>query len=439
MAEASTTRTEAQGSRTGPLRKAIARMPDRPFAIQLWDGTRVKGTRPGPTLTLTDPAAVGRILRSPGELGLGRAYATGELEVDDLDGIIALLGRWKPEGMGLGAKLRMLAAALWAAPSLRWKGAPPSELQPRGSAHTRERDADAVRHHYDVSNDLFSLFLDESMTYSCALFEGAATLEEAQRVKLDVICQKLALEPGMRFCDVGCGWGSLVIHAAREYGVEATGITLSPEQASLATQRIAEAGLSKTAQAKVMDYRDLPGQGFDAIASIGMVEHVGEVNIDPYAASLANAITPEGRVLNHGIIRVPPEKDGVHKGGDFSNRYVFPDGELLNLSRTVLAFERAGLEIQHVENLHANYAETLRHWSNRLDENLDEAERIVGPERLRVWRLYLRAARNGFETGSTAVCQTVCTYPLTEPYTAEPIGLDQSAPRRPQATAGDSV
>lgn len=405
-------------------------MPDRPFNIAFWDGTRVEGTSPGATLAFTTPRAIGRVLRSPGELGLGRAYALGEIEIDDLDAVIGLLGRWKAPKMGPMAKLGFAIAAVRAMDSLEFPGAPASELQPSGRAHSKKRDADAVKHHYDVSNEFFELFLDDSMTYSCALFEGAATIEEAQFRKLDVICRKLELEPGQRFLDIGCGWGSLAMHAAREYGVRATGITISDAQAELAKSRVRDAGLSDSVEIETVDYRDLGDRKFDAIASIGMVEHVGEVNIDEYARCVAGALEPSGRSLIHGIIRVPAEKDGVHKGGDFSNRYVFPDGELLNISRTLLAFERAGLEVQHVENIHQHYAETLRYWVQKLESDLEKAERVAGPERLRVWRLYLRAARNGFETGQTAVCQSVFSWPISEAYDSTPIGLDTAPPRR---------
>ena len=405
-------------------------MPDRPFNIAFWDGSRVDGTSPGATLTFTTPRAIGRVLRSPGELGLGRAYALGEIDIDDLDAVIGLLGRWKAPAMGPVAKLKFALAAVRAMDSLEFPGAPDSELRPAGAPHSKRRDADAVKHHYDVSNDFFELFLDDSMTYSCALFEGSSNIEEAQANKLDVICRKLSLEPGESFLDIGCGWGSLAMHAAREYGVEATGITISDAQGELAQEQVRAAGLEDKVKIEVLDYRDLGGRKFDAIASIGMVEHVGEVNIDEYARCVAGALEPTGRSLIHGIIRVPPEKDGVHKGGDFSNRYVFPDGELLNISRTLLAFERAGLEVQHVENIHQHYAETLRYWAQKLDSDLDKAEKVAGPERLRVWRLYLRAARNGFETGQTAVCQSVFTWPLSEPYPSTPTGLDTSPPRR---------
>ncbi len=432
-------------SATDGLRRTIqAALPDRPFAIELWDGTRIPSTREGPTLTVRSPRALGHVLRAPGELGLGRAYVCGEIDVDDLDGVVALLGRWEPPALGLAQRLRLAAAALRAAGLRRPPAPPAAELSPRRRGrHTKRRDAEAVRHHYDVSNEFFALFLDETMTYSCALFEdlgadgrtlsadsGRDTLEHAQRAKLELICRKLALQPGQRMLDIGCGWGSLAIHAAREHGASVRGITLSEPQAALARQRANEAGVGERVEFEVMDYRDLPAESFDAVASIGMVEHVGEGQIDEYARHIARVLKPDGRVLNHGIVYVPPVERGAHIGGEFSNRYVFPDGELLNLSRMLQAFERAELEALHVENLHTDYAETLRHWTTRFEEHLEEAKRLAGTERVRVWRLYLRAARNAFETGRNAVYQLLCSRPLREGASPAPTGARHEPARR---------
>jgi cyclopropane-fatty-acyl-phospholipid synthase len=268
-----------------------------------------------------------------------------------------------------------------------------------------------VRHHYDVSNDFFALFLDESMTYSCGVFSrGATTLEEAQEAKLDLVCVKLGLEPGQRVLDVGCGWGSFAIHAATRYGVRVVGVTLSEPQAELARRRVEDAGVADRVEIRVLDYRDLAGERFDAIASIGMVEHVGEEKIDLYAERLAALLSPGGRLLNHGIARL---RHSDAPAGPFSERYVFPDGEPLHLSRVLLALERAGLVTDHVEGLAADYAETLRHWARRFDERVEEATRLGGAERTRVWRLYLRAARNGFEGGFTSIYQVNCVRPVS--------------------------
>jgi cyclopropane-fatty-acyl-phospholipid synthase len=406
-------------------------LPDRPFTVEFWDGRRIPSTRPGPTLTIRSPRALGHLLRAPGELGLGRAYVCGDIDVDDLDGIVALLGRWTPPPLGLRGRLSIGRAAVRAMGLARPPQPPAAELRPKRRLHTKGRDAEAVRHHYDVSNEFFGLFLDETMTYSCALFEeGAETLEDAQRAKLELICRKLEAEPGMRMLDIGCGWGSLAIHAAREHEASVLGITLSSPQAELATKRVREAGVDDRVEIRVMDYRDLTAERFDAVASIGMVEHVGERRIDEYAARIAGVLEPGGRVLNHGITYVPAAERGVYVSGDFSNRYVFPDGELLNLSRMLLAFERAGFETLHVESLHTDYAETLRHWTVRFEDRLEEAERLAGAERVRVWRLYLRAARNSFETGRNAVYQLLCSGPLREGPSVVPTGERHEPARR---------
>jgi cyclopropane-fatty-acyl-phospholipid synthase len=398
-------------SSTVPLRREIeARIPKRPFAVEFWDGTRLAPTDgAGPTFYVRSPRAAAHALRAPGQLGLGRAYVSGDIEVDDMDAVIELLDRWEPPALDGADKRRLLLGAVRAAGIQRPPRRPDAELVLSGRRHSKERDAKAVRHHYDVSNDFFALFLDESMTYSCAFFsEGAETLEQAQKEKLDTVARKLALREGERVLDVGCGWGAFPLRAATRYGASVLGITLSPPQAELARQRAEEAGVADRVEIRVMDYRDLAASGerFDAIASIGMVEHVGEEQIDVYARTLAGLLESGGRLLNHGISRL---RHTDPDAGAFSERYVFPDGEPLHLSRVLLALERAGFVTRHVSEHGADYAETLRHWARRLDENLDEALRLAGPERVRVWRLYLRAARNGFENGFLSIYQARCS------------------------------
>jgi cyclopropane-fatty-acyl-phospholipid synthase len=393
---------------TEPLVREIERaFPERPFTIELWDGARLPSTNGGgPTFRARSKDALAYAVAAPGQLGLGRAYVSGEIEVDDMDAVIGLLNDWKPPPLGAATKARLIAAALRVAGIHRPPPAPKAELHLRGRKHTTERDREAVRHHYDVGNEFFSLFLDESMTYSCAIFSrGAKTLAAAQDTKLELVCTKLGLQPGQRVLDVGCGWGSFVMHAASRHGVEAVGITLSEPQAELARQRVADAGLEDKVEIRVQDYRELAGENFDAVASIGMVEHVGEAQIDLYAEQLASMLRPGGRLLNHGISRL---RHGSVEGGAFSERYVFPDGETLHVSRVILALERAGFITQHVEEFGADYAETLRNWIRNLDDNLERAEELAGPERLRVWRLYMRAARNGFEIDFTSVYQVLC-------------------------------
>ena len=393
---------------TAPLRRElVSAFPQRPFTVEFWDGTRIDSTGgPGPTFKVRSPRAVAHALRAPGQLGIGRAYVSGELEIDDIDLVMALLEDWKPPPVSTPTQLRLAAAAL-AANGLTLPPSPPqAELRPRGARRTKERDARSVRHHYDLPPEFFSLFLDESMTYSCAIFSrGATTLEEAQEAKLEMVCSKLGLEPGERIIDIGCGWGSFATHAAARHGVEVVGITLSEPQARVARERAADAGVADRVEIRVMDYRDLTGGRdgrFDAIASIGMVEHVGAERIDLYAERLASLLASGGRLLNHGIARL---RHSDPEAGPFSERYVFPDADPLHLSRVQLALERAGFATEHVEGFASDYAETLRHWARRLDDNLDRAIELAGPERVRVWRLYLRAARNGFESGFTSIYQ----------------------------------
>ena len=395
-------------ARTGPLRRELQRtLPERPFEIAFWDGSTLpSSTSNGPTFSVQSPLAIAHALRAPGQLGLGRAYVSGTLTVDDLDSALNLLDGWEAPPLDRAARGRLALAAVCACGITKPPPPPQMELRPRGKRHSRVRDARAVRHHYDVGNDFFALFLDASMTYSCALFSrGATTLEQAQEEKLELVCTKLALARGERVLDVGCGWGSFAIHAAREHGVSVVGITLSEPQAELARERVAEAGLEERVEIRVMDYRELEGERFDAIASIGMVEHVGASRIDLYASQLGRLLEPGGRLLNHGISRL---RHGDPEAASFSNRYVFPDAAPLHLSRVLLAIERAGLVTDHVEGLQDDYVQTLRHWLMRLEDRLDEATRLAGPERVRVWRLYLRAARRGFETGFLSIYQTRC-------------------------------
>jgi cyclopropane-fatty-acyl-phospholipid synthase len=393
-------------TRTAPLRRALRdALPERPFRIEWWDGSTLPSTNGGggPTFAVRSPQALAHALRAPGQLGLGRAYVSGALDVDDVDAALDLLDRWQPPPLGTRDKARLAAAAALAAGVTAPPPVPDAELRPRGRRHSADRDERAVRHHYDVGNEFFALFLDESMTYSCAFFSrGASTLEEAQRAKLALTCEKLGLQAGERVLDVGCGWGSFAVHAAREHGVHVTGITLSAPQAALARERATAAGVADRVDFRVMDWRELDAEAFDAIVSIGMVEHVGSANIDAYAARLASLLRPGGRVLNHGIARL---RHTDPEAGPFSERFVFPDAAPLHLSRICFALERAGLAIDHAEGFASDYAETLRHWAERLDSRLDRALELAGPERLRVWRLYLRAARRGFESGFTSVFQ----------------------------------
>jgi cyclopropane-fatty-acyl-phospholipid synthase len=395
-------------SDTAPLRHALATfLPRRPFGVRFWDGTEVPATEAGaPTLRFLTPRALAHVLRAPGELGLGRAYVAGMLEVDDLDAALRMVDTYEPPALSPGQLVRLAVALVRACGLVVPPPAPAVELRLRGPRHTIARDRRAVRHHYDVGNDFFALFLDRSMTYSCAYWSGgASTLEEAQEAKLELVCRKLALREGERVLDVGCGWGSFVIHAATRHGVRALGITLSDEQARLARERARAAGVADRVEVRVADYREVSGESFDAIASIGMVEHVGEERIDLYARRLHDLLRPGGRLLNHGIAKL---KDlDTRDEGAFSERFVFPDGVPLPLSRVQAALERAGLATRHVEGLPEDYFKTLGIWIERFDAHWDDAVRLAGIERARIWRLYLRAGRQAFETGWASVYQVL--------------------------------
>jgi cyclopropane-fatty-acyl-phospholipid synthase len=405
-------RSTAARALTRPLRSEIARaLPERPFSLRFWDGSVVPATVDGaPEFHARTPAALTHFLRSPGELGLGRAYVQGDLVTDDLDAAFEVVDGWEPPAVAAVDRIRLMAAAVAAA---GWAGIPrmPAiELILQGERHSTARDAAAVGYHYDVGNEFFALFLDASMTYSCAIFSrGAQTLEDAQRTKLELVATKLGLQPGRRVLDVGCGWGSFAIHAATHHDARVVGITLSRSQAELARRRVADAGVADRVEIRFADYRAIDDGPFDAIASIGMVEHVGDAQIDRYAGTLARLLAPGGRLLNHGIATLDAGYDPADDV--FSDRYVFPDGEALPLSRVQLAVERAGLRTTHIEGFAGDYSRTLTEWTRRLDERLDEAERLAGPERTRIWRLYLRAARRGFDVGLTSVYQVLAHRP----------------------------
>jgi cyclopropane-fatty-acyl-phospholipid synthase len=382
-------------------------LPQRPFRLRFWDGSELAATQGGaPTFWLRSPRAIAHVLRAPGELGIGRAYVCGYIEVDDLDAALRMIDTFRAPPLRIGTKLRLGRALLRACGLTLPPRVPATELRLRGERHSIARDRRAVRHHYDVGNEFFALFLDASMTYSCASFaSGASTLEDAQEAKLELVCTKLGLREGQRVLDIGCGWGSFALHAAARHGVRVLGVTLSAPQATLARERARRAGLSDCVEIRVADYREVIDESFDAIASIGMVEHVGEERIDLYASRLAQLLTPGGRLLNHGIAKL---KDfDTPDEGPFSERFVFPDGVPLPLSRVLRAVERSGLVTIHVEGLADDYAETLRHWIARFDARYEAAVRLAGPERARIWRLYLRAARQGFETGWASIYQVL--------------------------------
>ncbi|MEV4420861.1 cyclopropane-fatty-acyl-phospholipid synthase family protein [Patulibacter sp. NPDC049589] len=384
-----------------------------PLHVRFWDGSVLAAGDPAaPTVVVRAPEALAHALRNTGELGIARAWVLG---LADLEGDVEDAITRGQELRGLRITARDKAAVLRAAIRLgavRPAPLPEAEATVRGHRHDPESDSAAVQYHYDISNHFYRLVLGPSMVYSCAYFEGPEgeddDLEAAQARKLDLICRKLRLHEGERLLDVGCGWGSLVIHAARRYGVHAVGITASPAQADLAQARVREAGLEDRVEIRVQDYRDVDDGPFDAIASVGMYEHVGEAQLPTYAAKLFGLLRPGGRLLNHGITRL---HDGEQRQETFTDRYVFPDGELHRLAVVVDVLEQAGLEVRDVESLREHYARTLRAWSRNLATHRDEAVADVGFQRERVWRLYMAASAAVFASGHISIVQTLAVKP----------------------------
>lgn len=379
-----------------------------PLRIEFWDGSAL-GPQDGPgTLHLKSPMALRRLLWAPGQLGLGRAYVAGDIDFDgDVIEVMRAVATQAPRQTPL---VRTAGSVVTAARKVGAIGKPPAppecEYQPKGlRAHTLGRDSKAIQHHYDVSNEFYQLVLGPAMTYSCARFaQPTMTLAEAQASKHDHICRKLDLQPGQRLLDIGCGWGSMVIHAASHYGVHAVGVTISPAQVERARERVAQAGLADRVEIRLQDYRDLGRERFDAVSSIGMSEHVGNENLDRYFQIIRSVMTDHGRVLNHAISSIGGSKLSKNS---FAYRYVFPDGEHIDLGRTVEAMQRAGFEVRDVESLREHYATTLRHWVRNLEAQWDRAVDLAGLERARVWRLYMAASAVGFAGGGLNLHQVL--------------------------------
>jgi cyclopropane-fatty-acyl-phospholipid synthase len=408
------TRSTPVAEELAPLVRAVLG-PDAPVAVHAWDGSRIGPPDAAVTVELHSPAALRHLLWSPGELGLARAHVSGGLDIDgDVFDLLALRDQLAAPGEPVQVRLTR-RDRLRLVGSLRRLGVlgrrpplPQEEARSRGRLHTRGRDAAAIAHHYDVSNDFYRLILGPTMTYSCAYwYEDGLTLDAAQTAKYELICRKLGLEPGMRLLDVGCGWGSMAMHAAQHHGARVVGVTISEAQAALARSRVEEAGLSDRVDIRVQDYRDIHDGPFDAISSIGMFEHVGEQQMTEYLTDLHELVRPGGRVLNHAISRPDPDDRAGVAPKSFMGRYVFPDAALLEVGTVVTAMARTGFEVRDVHSLREHYALTLRAWVANLEASWDEAQRLVGPGRARIWRLYLAGCALGFEAGRTAIHQVL--------------------------------
>jgi cyclopropane-fatty-acyl-phospholipid synthase len=415
-----------------------------PIRIRAWDGSELGGSRSDeniPTLVLRNKRALRRIVWAPNEVGLARAFVSGDLAVDGdfigaLDRILHLFDtsgglRLTPEDY------RSILASAIRVGALGVNPEPPAEEYPppSGRAHSLRRDAASISHHYDVGNDFYERVLGESMVYSCAywrdLADPAATLEQAQRDKLELICRKLQLKPGDRMLDVGCGWGSLAMHAAAEYGVRVVGVTISHEQAVAAGKRVAAAGLSDLVEIREQDYRTLDDGPFDAIASVGMAEHVGEARWNEYASDLFALLKPGGRLLNHQITEPPKQPVAATTGlaalrgkvtgvvadkltnpeRTFITAYVFPDGELFPVGWVSDQLETAGFEVRDVESLREHYARTLRCWVQNLETHWEECVEQSSLGRARVWRLYMAASALAFERNRVSIHQILAVRP----------------------------
>ncbi|MFR9790795.1 class I SAM-dependent methyltransferase [Streptomyces sp. MB22_4] len=391
-----------------------------PVRLRAWDGSQA-GPPGAPTLVVRNRRALRRILFKPGELGLARAWVAGDLDVEGdlytaLDLVAGLIWERDDDGRTLLQALRDPAVRAAGRELLKLAGppippAPPQEeMRRHRHLHTRHSDRRAISHHYDVGNDFYELVLGPSMVYSCAYWESFgkdATLEDAQRDKLELVCRKLGLKEGQRLLDVGCGWGSMALHAAREHGVSVVGVTLSQEQAGYARKRIADEGLTDRVEIRVQDYRDVNDGPFDAISSIGMAEHVGAERYLEYARQLYGLLKPGGRLLNHQIARRPQSDESAYSVDQFIDAYVFPDGELAPVGTTVTQLERAGFEVRDVEALREHYARTLREWVANLEAGWDQAVRLTSPGRARVWRLYMAASALAFERNRIGINQVL--------------------------------
>ena len=411
----------------------------RSFQVRFWNG-ELEGpedSTPAFTLVLNHAGTLRRMLRPPFELSICRAFIAGDFDIlGDVEGATAL-GENLHGDLASAARLARLTRALRTLPTDDPPAPhPPAPRAPEhGGLHTPERDAAAVRSHYDVGNDFYKLWLDERMVYSCAYFSSPdQSLGAAQRAKLEHICRKLRLSPGDRLLDVGCGWGGLIMHAAERFGVTAVGITLSYEQAALARERIHDRGLSSQCTVEVRDYRHLTAEGtFDRIASVGMVEHVGRAKLPGYFERLYSYLRPGGLLLNHGIVHSAPRarpsiRDRMFNRlwGDnaFINEYVFPDGELPELSEVIATAERAGFETRDVESLREHYAITLRHWVQNLERQRSAAVASAGEEIYRIWRLYMAASAFGFASGRLAIDQVLLAKPSESGHAEVPLTRD---------------
>ncbi|MCW2599749.1 MAG: Cyclopropane-fatty-acyl-phospholipid synthase [Frankiales bacterium] len=395
-----------------PVADALAAVLPRQARVEAYDGSAAGPADAEVVLKVQSPKALSHLVSAPGELGMARAYISGEVDVEAPDHYTLLRAMTRTKMGELTWSERMQVLRSLGREAVHWVEPPPQEVGAKRylaglRRHTKRRDALAIAHHYDVSNLFYSWVLGPSMAYTCAVYPTAdATLEQAQYEKFDLVCHKLGLKPGMRLLDVGCGWGGMAMHAAEHYGVDVVAVTLSRQQADWGRKAAAERGLTDHVDIRFSDYRDVTETGFDAVSSIGLTEHIGIAQLPTYAHFLADKLVPQGRLLNHCITRPDDHSAAISKRG-FIPRYVFPDGELPGVGRIVSVLQRAGLEVRHEENLREHYGRTLQGWCDNLDAHWDEAVAEVGLGTARVWALYLAGSRIAFEINQIQLHQVL--------------------------------
>jgi cyclopropane-fatty-acyl-phospholipid synthase len=402
--------------------------------FRAYDGTDVGPRDAAAIVTIHSPTALARMVYARGELGMARAYVSGDITFDgDIYAVLDL--RHRLDEVEITPRVAARMARMIGIHNLRPPPVPPEEHRSRGRTHTRRSDTEAISHHYDVSNDFYEMVLGPSLTYSCGVFyEPDDSLEAAQDQKHDLICRKLALRPGIRLLDIGCGWGTMAIHAAENYGVHVVGVTLSQHQAELARRRVGESSLGPRVEIRVQDYRDIDDGPFDAISSVGMFEHIGLDRLGTYFSRARGLLRPGGRLLNQAISRTTTtQRARTHPRG-FVQRYVFPEGALHEVGSVISKMQDTGFEVRHMENLREHYALTLRHWVTNLEQNWEGAVEEVGVHRARVWRLYMAGSAVMFEDHDINIDQVLAVN--TSPDGASGMALRPSWSHEPDRRTG---
>ena len=418
--------TNAKQKTTSILDDIFTAYSGPPFVIQMWDGSSWSSDehqKPRFTMNLNHAGALKKMFMPPSELSLGEAYIYGDFDLEgDIFQSLEIADHVQNQDWTWWEKMRT-AWKLWTLPGTGRAPTAKHAAQLKGEKHSLSRDKQAISYHYDVSNEFYALWLDKYLNYSCAYFSRENyDIHQAQEEKMDYVCRKLRLNPGEHLLDIGCGWGGQIIYAAKHYGVEALGITLSKNQVELARKRIREEGLQDVCRVELMDYRKIPAdQKFDKIVSVGMVEHVGEEKLAPYFQQAYRLLKPAGLFLNHGIAATYNDPNRGNMDNSFSDKYVFPDGELVLINTMLRYAEAAGFEVRDVESLREHYARTLQHWVSRLENRYEQAREFVSETTYRIWRLYMSASARGFQVGRLNIYQSLLAKQAVEGVSSHPM------------------